>query len=285
LIPPLLAAVESMTSVVSGPARIDLDPSGFEAAAAGLAARGLAQRERDGKLSMRAGMVWQRPEPWLARTLQRDFPLQYAFSKGRRHPLRAPKPEGVFYTRFIPWLARTLIFRAATMDDLDRLHGWMNDPRIDLMWKSAATRDQHQTYLANLIADPHNLGLIGEFDGQPFGWFEVYWAKENRLGPFYEAGDYDRGWHVLVGDERFRGKAYISAWLPSLMHAIFLDDPRTERIVGEPPADHHQQLRNLERSGFARIKTVEFPTKRATLVMLWREHFFEDRLWLPNEAG
>ena len=129
------------------------------------------------------------------------------------------------------------------------------------------------------------LPLIGCFGDVPFGYFEVYWAKENRIAPFYDADDYDRGWHVVVGEDAYRGRRYISAWLPSLMHYMFLDDCRTQRIVGEPAAAHSQQLRNLELSGFAKIKNFDFPHKRATLVMLLRERFFGDRLWLPATTG
>lgn len=90
---------------------------------------------------------------------------------------------------------------------------------------------------------------------------------------------------MLIGDGEIRGKAYISAWLPSLMHYIFLDDPRTQRIVGEPRIDHVQQIRNLDRSGFAKVKAFDFPHKRAMLVMLLRERFFGERLWVPQEEA
>ena len=69
------------------------------------------------------------------------------------------------------------------------------------------------------------------------------------------------------------------------MHYMFLDDPRTQRIVGEPAASHAQQIRNLDRSGFAKVKHVDFPHKRALLVQLLRERFFADRLWAPGRAG
>jgi acetyl CoA:N6-hydroxylysine acetyl transferase len=63
---------------------------------------------------------------------------------------------------------------------------------------------------------------------------------------------------------------------------MLLDDPRTQRIVGEPRADHAQQIRNLERSGFASVKEFDFPHKRAMLVMLLRERYFGERLWIPR---
>jgi acetyl CoA:N6-hydroxylysine acetyl transferase len=193
---------------------------------------------------------------------------------------------GMVYARFIPWLGEVISFRAADLnDDLHLLHRWMNDPRVDAFWNEAGDLDKHRKYLSAILADPHMLPLIGCFGDAPFGYFEVYWAKENRIAPFYDADDYDRGWHVVVGEDAYRGRRYISAWLPSLMHYMFLDDCRTQRIVGEPAAAHSQQIRNLEVSGFAKIKNFDFPHKRATLVMLLRERFFGDRLWLPAATG
>ena len=96
-----------------------------------------------------------------------------------------------------------------------------------------------------------------------------------------------RGGHlswVAIGGAAVRGRPYLSAWLPSLMHYLFLDEPRTQRIVGEPRADHAQQIRNLHGSGFATIATVDFPHKRAALVALAREHVVRDRLWVPGAA-
>jgi RimJ/RimL family protein N-acetyltransferase len=280
VLPGVTAAFEMVSATHPEAGWIGLDPASFAGLAAPLMERGLAVREGDG-LGVDPVMLWQRPEPWLAQLAARDFPARPVMSGGKRHPQRPPKPEGTIYSRFIPWLGQAVAFRAATLDDVDTLHRWFNDPVVDAAWGEAGARDRHETYLAGLIADPHMIPLIGTIGGEPFGYFEIYWAKENRLAPFYDVQDYDRGWHVLIGESRFRGKAYISAWLPSLMHALFLDDPRTERIVGEPKADHVQQLRNLERSGFARIKTFDFPHKRAALVMLLRERFFGERLWSP----
>ena len=230
-------------------------------------------------------LIWQLPERWLAAPGLRPYPTRRAITNGRGHPLRPPKPQDVVYRRQIPWLGRELSFRLASGEsDVALLHRWMNETRVAAIWEETGPIEHHRAYLQGLLADPHMLPLIGLLDDVPFGWFEVYYAAENRLGPHYACQDWDRGWHVAIGDENYRGAAYVSAWLPSLMHFMFLDEPRTQRIVGEPRADHHQQNRNLERSGFATIGTVDFPHKRAALVMLTRERFFRDHLWAPGAA-
>ncbi|MCJ2036199.1 GNAT family N-acetyltransferase [Methylobacterium sp. J-068] len=262
--------------------RVDLAGRAADPVVQALLREGLLLGE-GGTLHALAAQAMQRPDPWLA-ARHAPFPQVPVLSHGRRHPRRPPKPQGTVYARYLPRLGRTFSLRAATLaDDLDRLHRWMNDPRIAAFWGEEGDLDKHRRYLDDLIADPHMLPLVGSFDGEAFAYFEIYWAKENRLAPFYDAWDYDRGWHVLVGEERFSGRDYIGAWLPSLMHYLFLDDPRTQRIVGEPAASHVRQIRNLETSGFARLSTFDFPHKRAALVMLLRERFFGDRLWLPAD--
>ncbi|MEK1889885.1 MAG: GNAT family N-acetyltransferase [Phyllobacterium sp.] len=235
----------------------------------------------DGCVMVDPRTFWQWPFAWIKQPAY-PHPQLHVMSNGQYHPKRAAKPTGVVYERFIPWLGETLSFRAADPEsDLEYFHRWMNDEQVNVIWEDGGDREKHRSILRERLADPHTLALIGCFNGVPFGYFEVYWAKENRLGPYYDAEDYDRGWHVAVGEPAYRGKQWLKAWLPSLMHFIFLDDPRTQRIVGEPRASHEQQIRNLDRSGFAKVKHFDFPHKRAMLVMLARERFFGDHLWVP----
>jgi RimJ/RimL family protein N-acetyltransferase len=196
-----------------------------------------------------------------------------------------PKPTGVVYRRRIPWLDKTFSFRTVDFaQDLPRFNRWMNDPAVVQFWQEAGDVDKHRAYLQTIADDPHMLSLIACFDDVPFGYFEVYWAKENRIAPFYDVDDHDRGWHVLIGEASFRGKPFATAWLTSISHYLFLDDPRTQRIVGEPRADHAQQIRNLERSGYIKIKEFDFPHKRAQLMWILRERYFSERLWLPQDT-
>ena len=278
------ASAEALFAWRPGVDRLVLDLGGGASLARELMDSGLAIM-CEGQMVLFPELVMQRRDNWLVNSGRPPLPQLHVMTDGRRHPRRAARPMGKVYGRFIPWLSEVISFRVADLDnDLHLLHRWMNDPRVDAFWNEAGDLDKHRRYLAGILADPHMLPLIGCFGDEPFSYFELYWAKENRIAPFYDAADYDRGWHVVVGEDAFRGRRYISAWLPSLMHYMFLDDCRTQRIVGEPAAAHSQQLRNLERSGFAKIKNFDFPHKRATLVMLLRERFFADRLWLPAAA-
>ena len=277
------ALVETLTASERNGFSIRLS-SPDEAVTARLKAEGLAIG-RGEDLVVRPELVWQRAALWLPDGDAPPFAELHVMSEGRRHPIRAPKPRGLVYERHIPWLDRVLTFRALDVErDLPAFNRWMNDPRVDEVWEEAGDLETHRRSLEERAEDPHLLTLIGEFDGVPFGYFELYWAKENRLGPLYDADDYDRGWHVLIGEDAFRGRVFITAWLPSLMHYMFLSDPRTRRIVGEPRWTHAQQIRNLDKAGFSKIKHVDFAHKRALLVMLLRERFFGDHLWAPEQA-
>ncbi|PWC35920.1 GNAT family N-acetyltransferase [Azospirillum sp. TSO35-2] len=276
-----LAALEAAFVQADDPATLRLLAP--DALAEALCRDGVAQEDAGGAPLAAAATLFQRPDLWLLGAGSTGYPQTHVVSNGRYHPRRAPKPRGTLYARHIPWLDRTLSFRVVDLDqDLERFHRWQNDPRVAVFWQEEGDLAKHRAYLEAQLSDPHTMPLIASLDGEPFGYFEVYWAKENRIGAFYDAQDYDRGWHVLIGEAQVRGRAHVSAWLPSLVHFMFLDDARTQRIVGEPRADHHQQIRNLDRSGFAKVKEFDFPHKRAMLVMLLRERFFADRLWLPR---
>ena len=280
--PELLAALEAAFALEPALtiAQLDAPPHWWP----GLRDSGLALPFADGHAAVVArDMFWQQPGPWLPQAPDQPYPLRYTLTDGRRHPLRPAKRQGTLYQRHIPWLGGTLSLRALSIEqDLPRFNRWMNDPVVAQFWQEEGDLAKHRAYLDGIAADPHMSSLIACFDGEPFGYFETYWAKENRIAPFYDAADFDRGWHVLIGEPAFRGKAYATAWFPSIAHYLFLDDPRTQRIVGEPRSDHHRQIGNLVRSGYAHLKDFDFPHKRASLVMLLRERFFGDALWHPR---
>jgi len=239
---------------------------------------GIAVPTQDGPASVlsRRGMLRQMPEWFMPQPHVHPFPLIYTMTDGKRHPLRPGTASGEVYRRYDPQLATTIAFKTAEPDaDLDIFHAWHNNPRVSAFWELAGSKDMHREYLQKVTNDAHVHPVFGCFDGEPFGYFEIYWAKEDRIAPYYDVDDYDRGVHMLVGDERFRGPHRVAAWLPSLAHYMLLDDPRTRTVVAEPRADNGKMIAYMRQAGFYKTKEFDFPHKRAAMMMLSREAFFD----------
>lgn len=248
--------------------------SGLEAAPESRAT-GLVVPSSEGLESWRS-QFWQQPRPWLRGQTSAGYPQRPVMANGVRFPQRPPKPEGEVYRRYDVRLGGWISLRTLDIEqDLERYHRWQNSPRVAAFWEEEGSLEQHREHLQALAGDPHCLQLIGCFDDDPFGFFDVYWAREDRIGPYYDAGPYDRGIHMLVGEERYRGPHRVASWLPALVHYLFLDDPRTQTLVSEPRWDNERMISHLQRVGFHRQKDFDFPHKRASLMALTRECFFD----------
>ncbi|KAI9675492.1 MAG: hypothetical protein M1829_003296 [Trizodia sp. TS-e1964] len=200
-------------------------------------------------------------------------PLHYVTTNNVRHPLR-PKPprQGeTFYTRYIPSLEQYLSYRVPSLKpkplphvgpphnislsglslggessstpalqsqcDTELLHKWMNNPRVSYTWGEHGPLPHQEDFLKAGLQNRHSFPAIGCWDGRPFGYMEIYWAREDRLGRVADVGPWDRGIHCLVGEEEFRGPHRVAAWLSSLVHYCFLADSRTESVWVEPRVD------------------------------------------------
>lgn len=228
-------------------------------------------------LRIERGAFWQLPRPFLRTAGSAGYPQQMVMHPtGRRHPRRAPKPVGEVYRRFDATLGAWVSLRTLDIDeDLERFNRWQNSARVAAFWQEEGDLTKHRRYLEELAVDPRVLTLIGCFDDQPFAYYEAYWAKEDRIAPFFEVDDYDRGIHMLVGEESHRGPHKVASWLNALTHYLFLDDPRTQRVVAEPRADNARMIGHMQAQGYHKAKEFDFPHKRAALMVQSREVFFE----------
>jgi len=278
----VLAALHAVFGWRPAVRRVSLELGARAALADHLCRVGVAGARSDADGGVRVDCLrsafWQHPALWLAAPTSAGFPLAYTVSEGKRHP-RRPRPlRGTVYRRRVPELGATVSFR--TIDpvrDLAPFHRWMNDPRVARFWEMPGSEEEHTRYMQRSLEDAHLHPVIGCFDDEPFGYFELYWAKEDRIAPFYDVDDYDRGLHMLVGEQRWRGPTRVAAWLTSLAHYLFLDDPRTRNVVAEPRADNATMIGYLGRAGFFREKEFDFPHKRAAMMVLRREVFFDER--------
>jgi len=192
------------------------------------------------------------------------------------HPARPSIAPGVLYRRYIPSLKKHLSFETLDLGKhLDHFHEWQNQKRVAFFWELDKPKAELESYLTNVHADPHHVPLIAALDGEPSGYFEVYWTAEDRLGPYYDCQPYDRGFHFLIGNKAHLGRTIFAAFLESITHFMFLEDARTRTALAEPRSDNAAVLKYLAPHPFW-VKRFEFdfPHKRAALLASRREDFF-----------
>lgn len=227
---------------------------------------------------------YQLPLVWHQHKPSSGFPQRIVQSNDqfRHHPLRPPMPQGQVYQRYDYDAELNVSFRVIDLEnDLARFTRWMNDPRVAHFWEQAWSEEKLAEFIQQRLSDPHIIPLIGEFNGEPFGYVEAYWVAEDRLSPYYDVQDFDRGIHLLVGEQQFRGPKFFNAWMRAISHYLFIDDVRTNRIVLEPRADNERLFNRILPLGYRKCFEFNFPHKRSALLMLEREQFFTEQ-WSWN---
>ncbi len=183
---------------------------------------------------------------------------------------------GFSYSRFDPAINKTVSFRLLDKSrDMQLLWRWMNTPHVIPQWKMNVPIEEISVYIDKNLADPHQDPYIGFIDGTPMSYWEAYWAKDDILGQYYEASEADRGWHMLVGEKAYFGRNTARAVITGFTRFLFLDNPATEKIVGEPSVQARSLLRYAEDCAFEEQGEIDLPDKRAKLMFCHRDRFTE----------
>ncbi|KAF2104368.1 hypothetical protein NA57DRAFT_29885 [Rhizodiscina lignyota] len=224
---------------------------------------------------------------------------------------KPPQQQETFYTRYIPSVGQYLSFRVPSQSnvpcthrgptstpalirnvqatvsdsilptmnnvsfgstDLEILNKWMNDPRVNYSWGVAGPQSTQEEFLKAALRMKHSFPVIGCWDGKPFGYFEIYWVKEDILGRHLDGvGNYDRGIHCLVGEQEYRGAHRVKVWLSALIHYCWLADNRTEVVMMEPRVDNEKLLRYCQEVGFYKEREISFPHKQSSVLKIRRD--------------
>lgn len=127
------------------------------------------------------------------------------------------------------------------MSDVQLLNKWMNLPRVANSWACKGEPEIQEGKLRRELESKNSFPVIGCWDGRPFGYFQLYWVKEDYLATQLlsnDVDDWDRGVHLLVGEEQYRGKHRVKCWMSALAHWAFITDYRTNSFVLEPRVDN-----------------------------------------------
>ncbi len=157
--------------------------------------------------------------------------------------------------------------RLSPDDDLDLVHAWMNDPEVARFWRMSWPREKIAGYLQEQDRSAHSTAYLGELDGVPMSYWELYRADLDSLAQRYVAREHDAGVHLLLGPAECRGRG-LGAGLLRAVSAWQLDaDPHATRVLAEPDAKNRRAIRVFECAGFRRTAELDLPHKRAALMI------------------
>ena len=184
-----------------------------------------------------------------------------------------PVSKEIFYSRYFPKENVTISFRPIDLDrDLDMLHEWFHREHAIKIWQMNWPVRQLETYYRTLLAGDLLYAYIGEANGEPACYFEVYWACRDLVGEYYEVLPTDYGTHQYIAPVDPK-KKYVSPFTQCMVDYVFAQ-PQVGKMVGEGSVDSLASLMNKMHVGFKIEKVIEMPHKKANLNFCYREWYW-----------
>jgi hypothetical protein len=92
-------------------------------------------------------------------------------------------------------------------------------------WGECGSLETRREYVEQLIADSHVLPCMLSWNGELMEYVEIVFAKEDHVAPHDPSdvvpGDWERGIHVLVGENKFLVADVIKGFLHAVVPGEF----------------------------------------------------------------
>ncbi len=161
--------------------------------------------------------------------------------------------------------------------DLDIFHHWHNKEFVSEFWELNRSKEELREYIEGLYESHFQLPVIVELEDRPIGYFEIYRAFDDRIAPYAEPKVYDRGVHILIGEEKILRTRHVFDALALLTEFCFKDDEKTENLWAEPRSDNKPIIKfALGLPGWEVKHEFDFPHKRARLLQCSRSKHEEE---------
>jgi hypothetical protein len=184
-----------------------------------------------------------------------------------------PASKEIFYSRYFPKENVTISLRPIDLDrDLHMLHEWFHREHAIKIWQMNWPIRQLETYYRTLLAGDLLYAYIGEANGEPACYFEVYWACRDLVGEYYDVLPTDYGTHQYIAPVDPK-KKYVSPFTQCMVDYVFAQ-PQVGKMVGEGSVDSLASLMNKMHVGFKIEKVIEMPHKKANLNFCYREWYW-----------
>jgi len=151
--------------------------------------------------------------------------------------------------------------------DLELVHGWTQEPHVAAWWELDGPPSKVEEYLRRQAALRHLDCWIVSEDRRPFAYVETYVVAGDPLARHYEAGEGDRGFHMLLGPPELLGTGAAQRLLRHLV-SFLLGQFGITRIVCEPDVRNVRMLAFCRSLGGEQLAEVEIDGRRAAL-MAW----------------
>lgn len=162
------------------------------------------------------------------------------------------------------------------LKDAELLHRWVTDPKAAFwMMQDARLQDVEREYM-RIAAHEHHHAHLGLHDGEPAFLMERYDPRYVELTGLYDPEPGDVGMHFLVAPTDRPVHGFTRAVITAVMEELFAD-PDTRRVVVEPDVTNKAVHALNEAVGFAPVREIDKPEKRALLSFCTREQFVAAR--------